>query len=202
MNARLLAAALDRACSQPDWWHDSGNLKSAVLRAIANHAAGIRVKETAETGCGLSTVLLSTVAERHTCLTIGAGSSLERVQNAPYLLRDRVNFVRPVSGHRPPPQFHSAAGFRTHRRAAVRTSRILFFLSTGPEGWASRCGRHPDHPADVRCSTRRQNVDTHRGRPDHGILSTQRGAAVRSLRGRMVATAIQPSGSASIIEVC
>jgi Methyltransferase domain len=64
-----------------------------VLRAIAHHAAGIRVKETAETGCGLSTVLLSTVAEHHTCFTIAAGNSLERAQNAPYLQRDRVNFV-------------------------------------------------------------------------------------------------------------
>ena len=88
-----LAAALDWACSQPGWWHDSGNLNPAVLRAIANHAARIGARDTAESGCGLSTVLLSTVAERHTCFTIAAGNSLERVQNVPHLRQDRVNFV-------------------------------------------------------------------------------------------------------------
>jgi len=88
-----LAAALDWACSQPAWWHDSGNLNPAVLRAIANHAMSIGAKEAAETGCGLSTILLSQVAESHTCFTIAAGNSLERVQNVPHLRNDRVNFV-------------------------------------------------------------------------------------------------------------
>ncbi len=88
-----LAAALDWACAQPGSWHDSGNLNAEVLRAIANHAASVGAKETAETGCGLSTVLLSTIADCHTCFTIAAGNSLELVQNVPYLRRDRVNFV-------------------------------------------------------------------------------------------------------------
>jgi hypothetical protein len=88
-----LAAALDWACAQPGWWHDSGNLNPLVLRAIASHAARIGARETAETGCGLSTVLLSTVAECHTCFTVAAGNSLELVQNVPHLRHDRVNFV-------------------------------------------------------------------------------------------------------------
>ena len=89
----LLAAALDWACAQPGWWHDSGNLNPLVLRAIASHAARIGARETAETGCGLSTVLLSTVADCHTCFTAAAGNSLELVQSVAHLRHDRVNFV-------------------------------------------------------------------------------------------------------------
>jgi hypothetical protein len=88
-----LEEALAWACSQPGWWHDSGNLNASVLQAIAGHAARIGVTDTAESGCGLSTVLLSAIAERHTCFTIAGGNSLERVQNVPHLQRDRVNFV-------------------------------------------------------------------------------------------------------------
>lgn len=88
-----LTAALDWACSQPGWWHDSGNLGPAVLRAIAQHATRIGAKETAETGCGLSTVLLSNMADVHTCFTIPGGNSLDLVKGTPHLLQDHVNFV-------------------------------------------------------------------------------------------------------------
>lgn len=85
--------ALSWACAQPGWWHDSGNLGSAVLDTIANVAIEIGARETAETGCGLSTVVLSTIAQNHTCFTVAAGNSLERVQGVPHLQRHRVNFV-------------------------------------------------------------------------------------------------------------
>jgi methyltransferase family protein len=88
-----LAVALDWACSQPGWWHDSANLNPAVLQAITRHAERIGAHETAETGCGLSTVLLSVLAECHHCFTIAAGNSLERVQNVPHIRHDHVNFV-------------------------------------------------------------------------------------------------------------
>jgi hypothetical protein len=92
-NTGMLTLALDWACSQTSWWHDSGNLNSAVLKAIANHAVGIGARETAETGCGLSTIVLSAIADCHTCFTVAAGNSLERVQGAPHLQRGRVKFV-------------------------------------------------------------------------------------------------------------
>jgi hypothetical protein len=88
-----VAAALDWAAQQPGWWHDSGNLNPGVLRAIANHGARIGARETAETGCGLSTVVLSALAECHTCFTVALGNSLERVQSVPHLRSDHVNFV-------------------------------------------------------------------------------------------------------------
>jgi hypothetical protein len=85
--------ALDWACAQTGWWHDSGNLNPMVLRALARHARQVDARTTAETGCGLSTVVLSTIADGHTCFTVASGNSLERVQNVVLLRRDRVNFV-------------------------------------------------------------------------------------------------------------
>jgi hypothetical protein len=87
-----VAAALRWACSQPALWHSSGNLNAAVLRAIASHAAFIGARDTADSGCGLSTIRF----------TIAMWDSLARAQSAPHLRQDRVNFVvaRPGSPFR------------------------------------------------------------------------------------------------------
>jgi predicted O-methyltransferase YrrM len=87
------AQALEWASGQPAWWHDSGNLNIRVLEAIAKHAQRIGLKDSAETGCGLSTVVLSTIADHHTCFTISAGNSLEKVRAVPHLQEAQVNFV-------------------------------------------------------------------------------------------------------------
>ncbi len=88
-----LTKALDWACSQGGWWHDSGNLNPVVLQAIAKHAGRVEARETAETGCGLSTVVLSAIADRHTCFTVAAGNSLEQVQSVPHIRHDHVSFI-------------------------------------------------------------------------------------------------------------
>lgn len=87
------AQALEWASGQPAWWHDSGNLNIRVLEAIAKHAQRIGMRQSAETGCGLSTVVLSTIADRHTCFTISAGNSLEKVRAVPHLQETQVEFV-------------------------------------------------------------------------------------------------------------
>ena len=86
-------AALDWACQQPAWWHESGCLGPPALDRIHHHATRVGARHTAETGCGLSTVLLSNVAERHLCFTVAAGDSLEKVKAAPHLNSDRTTFV-------------------------------------------------------------------------------------------------------------
>ena len=88
-----LRTVLDWACAQTGWWHDSGNLNPPVLNALVRHALRIGARQTAETGCGLSTVVLSVLADDHTCFTIASGNSLERVQSVEHLRHDRVNFV-------------------------------------------------------------------------------------------------------------
>src|SRR6516162_9724157 len=90
---QALAKALEWAAQQPAWWHDSGNLNPAVLEAIGNYAMRINASATAETGCGLSTVVLSAIVDSHTCFTVAAGNSLAQVQNVALLRLDRVNFV-------------------------------------------------------------------------------------------------------------
>ena len=44
-----------------------------------------QARETAETGCGLSTVVLSAIADCHICFTVAAGNSLQRVQEVPHI---------------------------------------------------------------------------------------------------------------------
>jgi hypothetical protein len=68
----------------------------------------------------LSTILLSVIAEHHTCFTIAMLASLERVPSAPHLRQDQVNFVigpfrftmlRHGFMDRAPPQRAPAAAF-------------------------------------------------------------------------------------------
>jgi hypothetical protein len=87
------AEALEWAKAQPAWWHDSGNLGVPVLETLCRHNQRIGAKYSAETGCGLSTVILSNLVERHLCFTIAAGNSLSKVQAAPHIRQENVSFV-------------------------------------------------------------------------------------------------------------
>ncbi|MGL5167352.1 MAG: class I SAM-dependent methyltransferase [Afipia sp.] len=88
-----VAAALEWAGAQPGWWHDAGNLNVRTLERIVHYLNQVKGTATAETGCGLSTVVLSNAVENHTCFTITAGNSLEKVQGAAPLRHSNVSFV-------------------------------------------------------------------------------------------------------------
>ena len=88
-----VARALDWASRQPAWWHESGTLNVAVLRRLAAEAERINARVTAETGCGLSTIVFSAIADRHLCFTTDEGASLAKVRAAPLLDAGRVEFV-------------------------------------------------------------------------------------------------------------
>jgi hypothetical protein len=85
--------ALAWAKLQNAWWHDSGNLNGSVLDRISHYGQSTGVKCSAETGCGLSTVILSNIARRHHCFTVASGNSLGRVQSAPHFCPRRVSFI-------------------------------------------------------------------------------------------------------------
>ncbi len=87
------AAALEWARTQPSWWHEAGNLNGPTLERILHYLVQVKGKATAETGCGLSTVVLSNAVQNHVCFTIASGNSLEKVQSAPLLKHDNVAFV-------------------------------------------------------------------------------------------------------------
>jgi hypothetical protein len=91
--ATRMAAALEWASGQSAWWHDSGNLNIAVLTRIGREAERVGARRTAETGCGLSTIVLSAIADRHLCFTVDIGDSLRKVRAEPQLKADAVEFV-------------------------------------------------------------------------------------------------------------
>jgi hypothetical protein len=85
--------ALQWARGQPSWWHDSGNLGILVLERLCYHNQRVGARFTAETGCGLSTVILSAAVERHYCFTVATGNSLAKVQAASPFRSETVAFV-------------------------------------------------------------------------------------------------------------
>jgi len=85
--------ALGWAMSQPGNWHDSGNLGPQVLKRIHDTASSYKDCVSAETGCGLSTIVLSHAGAHHTSFTIAEGNSLARVRAEPLLRPEGVEFV-------------------------------------------------------------------------------------------------------------
>jgi hypothetical protein len=85
--------ALDWAKLQGAHWHDSGNLGGPVLDRIHHYCQSTGVEYSAETGCGLSTVILSNIAKRHYCFTVASGDSVGKVRSAPCFSSKNVAFV-------------------------------------------------------------------------------------------------------------
>ena len=85
--------ALAWATRQPGNWHDSGNLSPDVLQRISEMASSYDGCVSAETGCGLSTIVLSHASTHHTCFTISDGNSLAKVQAEPLFRSANVEFI-------------------------------------------------------------------------------------------------------------
>jgi predicted O-methyltransferase YrrM len=80
----------------PSDWHGAGTCGPAPLRAIAHWAHSRRIRRSAETGTGKSTLLLSHVSADHTVFAIddtGVSESFKNVRESPLLRRDAVTFV-------------------------------------------------------------------------------------------------------------
>ncbi len=75
--------------------HGSGTFPERGLRALARHAASLgRIKHSAETGSGASTLLLSHLSEDHVVFTVDSGSgSLENVKSSPLFRSAGVSIV-------------------------------------------------------------------------------------------------------------
>ncbi len=84
---------LQWAINQSVNWHNSGNLFPEVLEAIYGMATEYDNCVSAETGCGLSTIVLSAISSHHTCFTIAEGNSLAKVEMEPLFQSDSVEFV-------------------------------------------------------------------------------------------------------------
>jgi len=74
--------------------HRAGSLMPVVLRAIARHASARRIRHSAETGTGKSTILLSHLSGHHTVFTISGPGDDSLTQARSHLLQaDRVEWV-------------------------------------------------------------------------------------------------------------
>lgn len=89
---------LELVRSLPASWHQSGSLNFAVVEYLFRCAQG--AEDTAETGCGKSTIVLSNASQRHLifALDVMPGDdperhSLSKVKNSPLLRKDHCEFV-------------------------------------------------------------------------------------------------------------
>lgn len=75
------------------FFHASGSLYPDVLWKLFEEHQDARARVSVETGCGLSTLLLSNLSERHTAFTLPLGDSLQNTQSHPYLRFETTKFV-------------------------------------------------------------------------------------------------------------
>ena len=75
------------------FFHASGSLYPDVLWKLFGEHQDARARVSVETGCGLSTLLLSNLSERHTAFTLPLGDSLQNTQNHPFLRPEATKFV-------------------------------------------------------------------------------------------------------------
>jgi hypothetical protein len=74
--------------------HKAGTFSTGVLEALVRHASARSVRCSAETGSGVSTLLLSHLSDDHTVFALDAGTgSVRSVESSPLLRRETVTFI-------------------------------------------------------------------------------------------------------------
>ncbi len=102
--------------------HNAGAFPARTLEAIAHAARGRRIRASAETGSGASTLLFSHLSERHTVFALDGGSgSVANVRRSPLLRPNVVTFV----------EGPSQATLPRHRF----TEKLQLVLIDGPHGY-------------------------------------------------------------------
>lgn len=102
---------MTRVAALPADWPLAGSLAPPVLDRIAAHAGRGRLRHSAETGTGKSTLLLSHLSDDHVVFTVddaGRGDSLAAVRASPLLRAAAVTFVVGPSQRTLPPHVFGA----------------------------------------------------------------------------------------------
>jgi len=73
--------------------HAAGSLPAAALAALLRHASERAISNSAETGCGATTLLLSHLSRNHTVFSLNVGGSVANVRGCPLLRGEVVTFV-------------------------------------------------------------------------------------------------------------
>ena len=76
-----------------EYFHSNGSLYPPVLRRIAELHRQVGAKVSAETGCGLTTLILSQLSERHTSFTAEFGDSLPKTRGHHLLNAASTSFI-------------------------------------------------------------------------------------------------------------
>ena len=74
-------------------YHINGSLSPLVLRRIVELHGAVDAQRTAETGCGLTTLIFSNLSTDHTSFADGSGDSLPNTQAHPYFNGAAARFV-------------------------------------------------------------------------------------------------------------
>jgi Glycosyltransferase len=89
----LIDKILGKIKNLPENFQPAGALPPTVLEAIANYAKYHPVSNSVETGCGVSTILLSNISKiNHKCFALPRGD-LDTVKSSPLLNKDTIEFV-------------------------------------------------------------------------------------------------------------
>lgn len=91
--SRSIDALFDELASLPDNWHAAGMLGLPVLREIHRQLEGRRIRCSAETGTGRSTLLMSHLSDCHYVFALDLGDSLQRARESPLLNARSVRFI-------------------------------------------------------------------------------------------------------------
>jgi hypothetical protein len=102
--------------------HKAGTFERESLEALFRHASAKPIRHSAETGSGVSTILLSHISPSHTVFALDAGNgSIENVTASPLFRSQDVRFVYgPTQVTLPYYRFFE---------------RLDFVLIDGPHGW-------------------------------------------------------------------
>jgi tetratricopeptide (TPR) repeat protein len=84
---------LTKVLSLPGDWHKDGTLTGAALKAIFKYANQRQIIHSVETGCGVSTLLLSHLSQDHKVFALAEGDSMSAVRSSPLLNEANVEFI-------------------------------------------------------------------------------------------------------------
>src|SRR5688572_32908228 len=89
-----ISELIDKIAELPSNWHDGGMVSAASLRAIAEHAASVGpIRNSVETGSGVTTLLLSHLSADHRVFAVDGGNSISEVRKSPLFKSQNVTYV-------------------------------------------------------------------------------------------------------------
>jgi SAM-dependent methyltransferase len=84
---------LTKVLRLPNDWHKDGTLTGEALKAIFKYANQRQILHSVETGCGVSTLLLSHLSQDHKVFALAEGDSMSAVRSSPLLNETNIEFI-------------------------------------------------------------------------------------------------------------